>query len=179
MIKSMEGKEKAFWNYSPERFAYCLMNKLVYRGQIYLRTNSQTVSGLVFSRPISLEDFWTSHLEASYCGASPIVPIVLAFPLVENTNEKATAASVLMSIFFALIIFVFITLIFLIVKLNVSCLVAQMLFVLIDDAKIWRFSGIRKNNADFCLRLWRHQPLSATNRQQSGVDVSQNPLVMT
>ena len=54
--------------------------------------------------------------------------MVLAPALVVNTNEKATAASVLMSSFFALIIFVFITLIFLIVKLTVSCLVAQMLF---------------------------------------------------
>ena len=61
--------------------------------------------------------------------------MVLAPALVVNTNEKATAASVLMSIFFALIIFVFITLIFLIVKLTVSCLVAQMLFVLIDECK--------------------------------------------
>ena len=58
--------------------------------------------------------------------------MVLAPALVVNTNEKATAASVLMSIFFALIIFVFITLIFLIIKLTVSYLVAQMLFVLIE-----------------------------------------------
>ena len=58
--------------------------------------------------------------------------MVLAPALVVNTNEKATAASVLMSIFFALIIFVFITLIFLIVKLTVSYLVAQRLFVLIE-----------------------------------------------
>ena len=61
--------------------------------------------------------------------------MVLAFPPVVNTNEKATAASVLMSIFFALKLFVFITLIFLIVQLTVFYLVAQMLFVLIDGGK--------------------------------------------
>ena len=85
-------------------------------------TTSQKVSSFVGSRPLSLDAFMTSHFEASYWEASPI-PMVLAFPPVVNTNEKATAASVLMSIFFALKLFVFITLIFLIVKLNVVYIV--------------------------------------------------------
>ena len=39
-----------------------------------------------------------------------------------------------------------------------------MSFILIDDAKIRRFSGIRKNFKDILLKLWRQGQGSATKR---------------
>ena len=86
----------------------------------------------------------------------------LAFALVVNTNEKTTAASMLMSTFFALKFFVVITLLFQLFILY--CLLCRLF--LFDDAKLRRFSGKNKNFADFCLSLLQQPHRFATNRHQ-------------
>ena len=80
------------------------------------------------------------------CGADFTL---IASALVVNTNDKATAATVLMSTFFALKFLFAIIIIFLLIINN---LLLCRLFPF-DDAKIWRFSRRNKFLADFPLSL--------------------------
>ena len=82
---------------------------------------------------------WIIHLED--LGASLTLTLTLiASALVVNTNEKTTAASVLMSTFFAL---KFLFVIIINFKLLIDCHLLCRLFPF-DDAKVWQFS--RKKN---------------------------------
>ena len=94
--------------------------------------------------------------------SSCIFSAELAFALVVNTNEKTTAATVLMSTFFALKFFVVIVL-----KFNVyTCYYLCHLFSLISSAKLRRFSSDSKKNLKFFSNLCGQTNNLWTNRRK-------------